>query len=575
MSKTALLSTTHLTKNDPIQSDFRNFLWIVWRHLGLPDPTPIQNDVALWLQNGPRRRITMAFRGIGKSWITSAYVCWRLLCNPQIKVLVVSASKERSDQFSLFTMRLINELEILHHLIPRSDQRSSKISFDVGPARPDHSPSVKSVGITGQITGSRADLIVADDVEIPSNSATAGQRAKLAETVKEFDAVLKPGGEIVYLGTPQTEQSLYYELSARGYVIRIWPARYPTPEKQPKYGLKLAPYISTQLEASPGIVGKSTEPSRFSDEDLLERELSQGRQGFALQYQIDTSLSDAERYPLRLSDLIVHPLDTTKAPSDFVWASGPDQVWNDLPNMGLAGDRYHRPAWTSTEFAPYEGSVMFIDPSGRGKDETAYAVVKSLHGRLFLVAAGGYRSGYDEPTLEALMAVAKRHSVNLILNEPNYGGGMFTALLKGAATRHYPCRVEDADWSKSSKEARIVDTLEPVLNQHRLVVCPSVIEQDFRSSDTIEGDKAHEYRLFYQLTRITKERGALAFDDRVDALAGAVAYWQAQVARSTANADLEFRRRETEKEIEKFMGHVLWKDKEPARAWASGVLSKR
>ena len=148
--------------------DFRYFLVVVWKFLDLPDPTPLQYDVARYLQHGPRRKIIEAFRGIGKSWITSAFVVWLLLRNPQLKILVVSASKERADQFSTFTLRLIHELPILAHLIPSEDQRQSKIAFDVGPALPDHSPRVKSVGILGQLTGSRADHIVAHDVEVPN-----------------------------------------------------------------------------------------------------------------------------------------------------------------------------------------------------------------------------------------------------------------------------------------------------------------------------------------------------------------------------------------------------------------------
>ena len=177
--------------------DFRNFLYLTWKHLNLPDPTPTQYDIAEYVDNGPRRCCIQAFRGVGKSWITSAYVCHQLLLNPSMNILVVSASKTRSDDFSTFTLRLINEMPILKHLIPREEQRSSKIAFDVGPAPAAHAPSVKSVGITGQLTGSRADLIVADDVESLNNSLTQVMRDKIQETIKEFDAVLKPDGRIV------------------------------------------------------------------------------------------------------------------------------------------------------------------------------------------------------------------------------------------------------------------------------------------------------------------------------------------------------------------------------------------
>ncbi len=304
---------------------------MIWQHLNLPKPTVIQYDIANWLQRGPRRMVIEAFRGVGKSWVTAAFVCWQLYCNPQVKIMVVSASKQRADDFSTFTLRLISEVAVLRHLAPKDDQRQSKVAFDVSPARPDQTPSVKSVGITGQLTGGRADIIIVDDVEVPGNSQTQGMRDKLSELVKEFDAVLKPGGRIIYLGTPQTEQSLYLKLPERGYVVRIWPSRYPTPEKREKYGARLAPLISQALDDDPSLAGKPTDEERFSDEELTERELSYGRSGFALQYQLDTSLSDADRYPLKLRDLIVYPLDPERGPTDLVWAAGPSRYSTTCP----------------------------------------------------------------------------------------------------------------------------------------------------------------------------------------------------------------------------------------------------
>ena len=162
--------------------DFRNFVYLVWEHLGLPNPTKVQYDIASFLQYGPRRKTICAFRGVGKSYLTSAFAVWKLLIDPDINVLVVSASKTRSDDFSTFTQRLIAEMPILEHLRPKKGQRDSKIAFDVGPAAAAHAPSVKSVGITGQLTGSRADYIIADDVESLNNSATQGMREKLGES---------------------------------------------------------------------------------------------------------------------------------------------------------------------------------------------------------------------------------------------------------------------------------------------------------------------------------------------------------------------------------------------------------
>lgn len=557
--KRHLNGTTSLTEVDPLKADFRNFLWMIWKSGiidGDPDPTAIQYDIAQFLQYGPRRLVIEAFRGVGKSWITAAYVLWLLYCDPQKKIMIVSASKNRADSFSTFLLLLINQIAMLRFLRPREEQRNSKIEFDVGPATPDQSPSVKSVGITGQLTGSRADEIVADDIEVPNNSDTEGKRMKLSELVKEFDAVLKPGGKVKFLGTPQTEQSVYNELANRGYVIRIWPARYPTAEKRERYGARLAPMIGEALDANSALELQPTEPTRFDDEDLLERELSYGRSGFALQFQLDTTLSDADRYPLKLRDLIVLPLDPLKGPSDMAWASSPD-LRVEVPTVGLNGDFFYQPAFVSKEYNEYELSVMFVDPSGRGKDETSYAIIKMLHGRLFLMDYGAFLGGYEEPTLLAILAAAKRFKVNLILCEPNYGGGMFTQMLRALGQKHYTCQIEDAEWANTQKELRIIDTLEPVMNQHRLVVDQALILKDYNSVDGYPTETAAKYRLFFQMSRITKDRGALAHDDRIESVAGAVAYCVEYMNRDTDKAHADAREKEIDEELEKFMNGVF------------------
>lgn len=543
-----------ITEED-LKADFRLFLAYVWKQLNLPVPTWIQRDIAHYLQHGPRRCIIMAFRGVGKSWITSAFVVWLLLVNPQLKILVVSASKDRADAFSTFTKRLINELPLLQHLRPdpKKNQRDSNVAFDVGPAVADHAPSVKSVGITGQLAGSRADVIIPDDVEIPNNSLTQLMRDRLAEAVKEFDAVIKPNGRIIYLGTPQTEMSVYNQVAERGYEIRIWTARYPKADRLAQYGEKLAPCLRDAIAADPDLClsphhtqyGKPTDPVRFDEQDLLEREASWGRSGFALQYQLDTTVSDANRYPLKLADLMVTGVGDTMAPVKMEWASGPDAIINDLPMVGLAGDRLFRPGFVSKEWAEFEGCAMYIDPSGRGRDETAYAIVKMLAGRLFLVACGGFTSGYEDATLKALSALAKRHGVKHVLIEENFGNGMFKALLDPVLARIHPVTTEEVH-SVGQKEARVLDVLEPVLNQHRLVVDIEVIKQDALTENP-------KYQLFYQMTRLTRDRGALAHDDRIEALAGAVAYWVRELSRDSEQALVDHRERARDMELAKFM----------------------
>jgi hypothetical protein len=545
--------------------DFRNFMYMVWKHLNLPDPTPIQYDIADFIQHSPKRAIIEAFRGVGKSYITAAYVVHQLLLDPDKKFMVVSASKARADDFSTFAQRLILELPICQHLIAKEGQRWSKIAFDVAPAKASGSASVKSVGITGQLTGSRADIIIADDIEIPNNSMTQMMRERLAESVKEFDAVLKPDGKILYLGTPQCEMSLYNTLTERGYQMRVWTARYPTVEYAEKaYGSRLAPKLWDSLSENEDLSGKPTDPLRFDENDLIERELSYGRSGFALQFMLDTSLSDTNRYPLKLSDLIVMACDAETAPEKVIY--GIMKPLSDIPNVGLAGDRFYAPEETIGR-NKYTGSLLAIDPSGRGADETSYAVIKMLNGYLYAVDVGGFEGGYGEATLQKLANLAKEHKVNYVLVESNFGDGMFTELLKPYLQRTYPVTIEEVRHSMQ-KERRIIDTLEPIMNQHRLVIDPKVLHKDYESVQHHPPEKAQRYMLTYQMTRITADRGALAHDDRLDVLAMGCQYWVDQMA---ADADREIADRKQDlmmKEIDKFItGLNIGKQKDSFTTW--------
>ena len=539
---------------EPSVKNFKNFLYLAWQHLNLPNPTPIQYDIADYLQNGSKRIVIEAFRGVGKSWITSAFVCHQLLLNPQRNILVVSASKNRADDFSTFTQRLISEMPLLNHLKPRDDQRHSKVSFDVAPARASHAPSVKSLGVTSQLTGSRADLIIADDVESANNSQTQLMRDRLGETVKEFDAIIKPEvGRIVFLGTPQTEMSLYNDLEERGFQTRVWTALYPTPTQQVNLGSKLAPTITEDLKKDKKLEGKPTDPQRFDEVDLMERQASYGRSGFALQFMLDTTLSDLEKYPLKLNDLVVvSGLSTWKeAPAKIQWASSTDQIKNidsELPNVGLKGDYYVAPMYMSEEYAPFEGSVMAIDPAGRGADRTGFAVVKMLHGILYVTACGGLIGGYSDSTLEELSTIAKHQNVNYVVLESNFGDGMATALLKPIMARIHPCSIEEVRHSKQ-KELRIIDTLEPVMNQHRLVVSQELIKDDFKLD--------LDHQLFKQMTRITKDKGSIRHDDQLDALSIAVNYW---VERMDRDQELSFNEHKNDllrKDLDRFMENAV------------------
>ena len=174
-----------------LQSDFKLFLQALWDNRS-PSPTRAQYSIADYLQYGPKRLQIQAFRGVGKSWITGAFVLWTLFKDKEKKIMIISASKERADNMSIFLQKLIIETPWLSHLRPKAeDSRWSRISFDVN-CSPHQAPSVKSVGITGQLTGSRADLMILDDIEVPGNSMTELMRENSFSFVRKPSLSLPP-----------------------------------------------------------------------------------------------------------------------------------------------------------------------------------------------------------------------------------------------------------------------------------------------------------------------------------------------------------------------------------------------
>ena len=504
------------------QKHFWAFVYIVWKSIGLPDPTPIQVDIAQYLQNPPSDRIVIqGFRGVAKSFLTCAYAVWRLWSNRDLKVLIISASRDRADDNARFVKSIIRTIPFLADMKADKTQLDTQNIFNVGGAQADISPSVKSVGITGQITGTRADLLISDDVEVPKNSGTQLQRDKLSEAVKEYDAILKPGGQIIYLGTPQNEASLYNTLQKRGYSTRIWTVLYPESEAELlSYGGSLAPFITERYYSDPEkYAGQPTDPKRFDDIEIEKRRLSYGRAGFALQFMLNTNLSDYEKYPLKVSDLIIDSLDPHETSTKWAWANGSAQRLGDIPCVAMNGDMYYAPLSRSPETQPYTGTVMAIDPAGRGSDESAYAVVKALNGYLFLMDVGGFTEGYSDLALTQMAQLAKFWQVNEVIVEANFGDGMFTKIMSPIFAKIHPCAITEVKHTKQ-KELRIIDTLEPILMRHKLIVNQSVIESDYRRYE-----QGQAYSLIYQMTRICRDKNAIAHDDRLDAVTMAAAYW--------------------------------------------------
>ena len=507
-----------------LRGDFKLFLQALWQQLDLPSPTRAQYAIADYLQHGPKRLQIQAFRGVGKSWITGAFVLWTLFNNAEKKIMIISASKERADNMSIFLQKLIIETPWLVHLRPKSDDcRWSRISFDVN-CSPHQAPSVKSVGITGQLTGSRADLMILDDIEVPGNSMTEMMREKLLQLCTEAESILTPkkDSRIMYLGTPQTTFTIYRKLAERNYRPFVWPARFP--RSLSNYEGLLAPQLQEDIDSGADSWAV-TDPDRFSDDDLLEREAAMGRSNFMLQFMLDTTLSDAEKFPLKFADLVVTSVNPTQAPDAVVWCSDPRNVLKDLPTVGLPGDYFYSPMQLQGSWEPYTETICSVDPSGRGSDETAATYISQRNGFLYVHEVRAYRDGYSDNTLLDILRGCKRFNVTKLLIETNFGDGVIAELFKKHLQQTKQAIDVEEVRANVRKEDRIIDALEPVMNQHRLIVDRAVVEWDYSSNKDAAPEERLLYMLFYQMSRMCREKGAVRHDDRLDSLAQGVKYF--------------------------------------------------
>ncbi len=195
----------------------------------------------------------------------------------------------------------------------------------------------------------------------------------------------------------------------------------------------------------------------------------------------------------------------------------------------------------------------------------AYAVIKIIGAFVYLYAIGGVPGGYEEEKLLELVRVAKKTGSKTVLIEKNFGNGAHANMIKPLFAREdWPVNLEEV-YETGQKELRIIDTLEPLLTSHRLIISPQVIEEDYKSTLKYPLEVRATYRFLHQASYITRERGCLRHDDRLDALYGAV-NWVVEKLDFDTKLVIEARRMR-----EAVAGINAWKDPKSRRKWLQDV----
>ncbi len=537
-------------------TDIRFFKTELWydRSLDLVAPlSEVELDIADFAANGPRLRLIIGFRGIGKTYDASSLICYRGRRDRHRRMAIYSKSLDKVKETAGLVRSWLDVVWFLQDLAPTGNSRDKVTAFDFAGAKEDRAHSVSVLGMGGQLEGGRAHTIIPDDIETKSNTTTVESREELARLTGEFTNILYPdiphdkGGpidptEICGLGTYKHEESVYTKLANRehGYTIRSYPLVYPSPGDKVR---GLSPVLAANLARNPDLADQPTVPLRFGPAEVALKR-SAGKHEFDLEFKLICDLSTSNRYPLRLSDFIILSLHRDKAPISIGWGerdhNGSTAInSSDLPCLGFTGDRLHRPIFIDQQWSDYNGTKVWIDPAGRGQDQTAAAAVSHGNALLYWKGILGLAGGSSVEDMTALVLFCRKHNARDIYIESNADTlDTYRQLFEPVLRRHFLNPGEDPafpnGWkaslcndtkithSTNQKELRIIGTLEPLLSTHRLVADPECLrpvpgEEEFQSVQ-------------YQLSRITRDRKCLKEDGKLDALAGCCSVWNYTLA---------------------------------------------
>lgn len=413
---------------------------------------------------GDTRLALQAFRGAGKSTIAGLFAAWRLLADPDTRILVLGAEEGLAARMVDQVRRVVERHPLTGHLKPARAQAWAAGRFTV--ARPGvlREPSVAARGLGANITGARAEIVICDDVEVPLTCETAGARASLRRRLAEIDFILTPGGTQLYLGTPHSHESIYSDLLGNFRALRI-------------------PVLTRS--------GKSAWPERFSVEVIEGIRARRGPAAFAAQMMLE---------PVALADSRLDP--------DLLRPYEGELVFDRAFKMVKCGRRV------------ITGASAWWDPAfgGAGRDRPALAVALRAEGGDILLHDLVYlddgETVPDEDRARAYCArvaeVVARYRLPSVTVECNGVGRFLPGTLRQVLReRRARCTVREAHASRA-KAARILEALDAPLaagrlhaHEERVLGCEDFMKE-MRGWSPAEG-------------------GDAGGDDGLDAIAGAVA----------------------------------------------------
>ena len=420
-------------------ADLLEFVWIWNRQQGQDTPL-IHRRILRWLEReqASRRLLLMAFRGCGKSTLVGLFCAWSLYRKPEQRILVLAAEQSLAGKMVGHVRRIIERHPLCRDLLPEGDEIWAADRFTVKREGALRDPSMLAQGLLGNITGARADIIICDDVEVAGNCDTPGKREELRERLAETEFVLTPGGLILYVGTPHTEESLYRQGDEF-----------------------LSGYRRLEVPIEDG-QGQSAWPERFSEEGIG---LLRGRVGplhFARQMLLQPIAAGAARLDPAL--LLRYAEET-----EYREANGSAQLWL-LGRRMASGGGFWDPAYGRAEGG--DGSVLaaaYTDGEGR----------YFLHRLTWITQRADAPEDPATQQCRQVAELARELHLPVVRVETNGLGRFLPGLLKREMARAgAACAVVEHS-NRRPKVERILTAFDPILAARRLHAHESVFRTAF------------------------------------------------------------------------------------------------
>lgn len=431
-----------MRRQKPPESGFPEFAWIWARrnHHAMP---AVHLRIARWLTGrmaaGDTRLLLMAFRGCGKSTIIGLYCAWLLSRDPALRILVLAADQTLANKMVGAVRRVIERHPLCGHLIPDAGEPWAADRFGVKRPGAPRDPSMAGQGIIGNFTGSRADVIICDDVEVPNTADTPEKRAALRERLAETEFVLTPGGTILFIGTPHSAETIYAE--GEGAFLG-------------GYARLMLPLLDAR--------GRSAWPERFDAETIAKLRRRVGPRKFARQMQLQAEAEEAARLDPAL-------MVRYREVPELREANGAAQLWLGRRRM-VSGAAWWDPAFGRPGKGDHSVlAVVFADDKGdRFLQRIAYLTVDP--------------SAAPDPATQQCRLVARiadELAVPVVFVETNGIGRFLPDLLRQTAAELGVALAVREQSSSRRKEERILAAFDPVLAARRLHAHESVFATTF------------------------------------------------------------------------------------------------